>query len=165
MRRQSCASGKNNFAMEEDEYRSTYQTVNERRCVLEKALNSRKVTCSHSERFFLADREGVGCKSDAAQHRCQDLLTRMRDSARFVLQMTHIGGPLPHNKEIKVQAGGLLGLQAQLYPGRAGSDEVTDVFGLLNAADARFGGTDGFPYQDIVQYIARYKNRTRRGER
>ena len=67
--------------------------------------------------------------------------------------------------EIKVQAGGLLGLQAQLFPERADSDEVTDVFGLLNAADARFGGTDDFPYQDIVQYIARYKNRTRRGER
>jgi hypothetical protein len=151
--------------MEEDEYRATYNTVNERRCVLEKALNTRKVTCSHAERFCLADREGVGCKTDAAQHRCQHLLTRMRDGARFVLQMTHIGGPLPHNKEIKVQAGGLLGLQAQLFPERADSDEVTDVFGLLNAADARFGGTDDLPYQDIVQYIARYKNRTRRGER
>jgi hypothetical protein len=151
--------------MEEDEYRATYHTVNERRCVLEKALNTRKVTCSHAERFCLADREGVGCKTDAAQYRCQALLTRMRDGARFALQMTHIGGPLPHNKEIKVQAGGLLGLQAQLFPERHDSDEVDDVFGLLNAADARFGAIADFPYQDIVQYIARYKNRTRRRER
>jgi hypothetical protein len=151
--------------MEEDEYRATYHTVNERRCVLEKALNTRKVTCSHAERFCLADREGVGCKTDAAQHRCQQLLTRMRDGARFVLQMTHIGGPLPHNKEIKVQAGGLLGIQAQLYPERAASDEVDDVFGLLNAADAQFGGAADYPYQDIVKHIARYQNRTRRGER
>lgn len=151
--------------MEEDEYRSTYQSFNERRCVLEKALNTRTVACTHAERFFLADREGVGCKTDAAQCRCQDLLTRMRDGARFALQMTHIGGPLPHNKEIKVQAGGLLGIQALIYPERAGSDKVDDVFGLLNAADARFGAAAEYPYRDIVKHIARYKNRTRRGER
>lgn len=151
--------------MEEDEYRSTYHTFNKRRCVLEKALNTRKIACSHAERFFLADREGVGCKTDAAQRRCQDLLARMRDSARFALQLTHIDGPLPHNKEIKVQAGGLLGIQALAYPERAGSDEVDDVFGLLNAADAQFGGAADYPYQDIVKHIARYQNRTRRGER
>jgi hypothetical protein len=151
--------------MEEDEYRSTYQAVNERRCVLEKALNTRKVTCSHSERFYLADREGVGCKSDSAQRRCQNLLTCMRDAARFSLQMTHIGGPLPHNKEIKVQAGGLLGLQALLHPERGDSDEVTDVFGLLNEAEIRFGGPVDFPYQEIIKQITRYQNRSRRAGR
>jgi hypothetical protein len=151
--------------MEEDEYRSTYKAFNERRCVLEKALNNRKATCSHSERFYLADREGVGCKSDAAQRRCQDLLTRMRDGARFSLQMTHIGGPLPHNKEIRVQAGGLLGLQAALHPERADDDTVTDVFGLLNEAEARYGAPDRYPLQDIVRYIAHYQGRSRRGER
>lgn len=151
--------------MEEDEYRSTYQAVNERRCVLEKALNSRKVTCSHSERFYLADREGVGCQSDPAQRRCQDLLTRMREGARFALQMTYIGGPLPHNKEIKVQTGGLLGLQALLHPDRAAAEDVTDVFSLLNEAELRFGGVSDFPYQDIVKYITRFQGRPRRAGR
>ncbi|MFN2309234.1 MAG: hypothetical protein ABR553_05795 [Gammaproteobacteria bacterium] len=151
--------------MEEDEYRATYRTVNERRCVLEKALNTRKIACSHAERFYLADREGVGCKSDAAQQRCQDLLTRLREGARFSLQMTHIGGPLPHNKEIKVQVGGLLGLQALVYPERVDSDEVADVFGLLNDAATRYATPEHFPWQDIVRRITRYKSRTRRGER
>lgn len=149
--------------MEEDEYRSTYAAVNERRCVLEKALNNRAATCSYAERFYLADREGVGCKSDAAQRRCQDLLNRMRDGARFALQMTHIGGPLPHNKEIKVQAGGLLGLQALLHPERAEADQVEDVFGLLNDAEQRYGGIADLPYQDMVKHITRFQGRSRRG--
>ncbi|MFA7386321.1 MAG: hypothetical protein WCZ87_01525 [Thiohalobacteraceae bacterium] len=151
--------------MEEDEYRSTYKAVNERRCVLEKALNNRKGTCSQSERFYLADREGVGCKADLAQRRCQDLLTRMRDAARFSLQMTHIGGPLPHNKEIKVQAGGLLGLQLLLHPECGDADQVTDIFALLNEAEIRYGGPVDFPYQDIVKQIARYQSRSRRSGR
>lgn len=150
--------------MEEDEYRSTYAAVNERRCVLEKAINNRAATCSQAERFYLADREGVGCKSAAAQRRCQELLTRMRDGARFTLQMTHIGGPLPHNKEIRVQAGGLLGLQALLHPERADS-VVDDVFGLIDAAEQRFGALDAFPYQDMVKHITRYQSRNRRSDR
>ena len=147
--------------MEEDEYRSTYRSVNECRCILEKALNSRKVTCSHSRRLFLADREAVACNTQAAQTRCIALLERLRDSARFALQMTHIGGPLPHNKEIKVQTGGLLGLQALLHPDRAGTDEVTDVFGLINEAELRYGGLAEFPYQDIVKHITRFQGRRR----
>ncbi len=147
--------------MEEDEYRSTYNSVNERRCVLEKALNSRKVTCSHSQRLFLADREAVACNSDAAQQRCIILLGRLRDSARFSLQMTHIGGPLPHNKEIKVQTGGLLGLQAQIHPELADAEDVADVFGLINEAEIRYGGLADFPYSDIIQHITRFQGRRR----
>lgn len=147
--------------MEEDEYRSTYNNVNQRRCVLEKALNSHKVTCSHSQRLFLADREAVACNSDAAQQRCITLLGRLRDSARFALQMTHIGGPLPHNKETKVQTGGLLGLQAQIYPELADSEHVTDVFALINQAEIRYGGLAEFPYSDIVKHITRYQSRKR----
>lgn len=149
--------------MEEDEYRSTYAAVNERRCVLEKALNSRTVTCSHSERFYLADREAVGCKSDPAQQRCQELLVRMREGARFSLQMTHIGGPLPHNKEIKVQIGGLQGLQALIDPHRTRDACVEDVFGLLNLAERRFGKLAAFPYQEMVKHITRFQGRSRRG--
>lgn len=149
--------------MEEDEYRSTYAAVNERRCVLEKALNSRAVRCSHCERFYLADREAVGCKSDPAQRRCRELLVRMREGARFALQMTHIGGPLPHNKEIKVQIGGLQGLQALIDPQSARDAGVDDVFGLLNAAEQRFGALPAFPFQELVKHITRFQGRNRRG--
>lgn len=151
--------------MEEDEYRSTYRTVNDRRCVLEKALNSRKATCSCAQRILLADREVVGCKSDAAQQRCQALLGILRDNARFALQMAHIGGPLPHNKEIKVQVGGMLGLQALLHPERATSETVDDVVSLLNTAQTRFGSLDQLPYQDIVKYISHFQPRMRHSER
>lgn len=151
--------------MEEDEYRSTYRTVNERRCVLEKALNSRKATCSCAHRILLADREAVGCKADTAQQRCQTLLNLLRDNARFTLQMTHIDGPLPHNKEIKVQVGGLLGLQALIHPERADNATVDDVFALLDTAQAQFGGLDQLPYQDIIKYVSQFQPRTRHSER
>ncbi|MBZ0071473.1 MAG: hypothetical protein K8I04_07080 [Gammaproteobacteria bacterium] len=151
--------------MEEDEYRSTYHAVNTRRCVLEKALHSRKVTCSCAQRILLADREAVGCTSDTAQRRCQTLLAGLRENARFVLHLTHIGGPLPHNKELRVQVGGMLGLQALLYPERAASDTADDVFALLNAAQTHFGDLERLPYQDIVKHVRHFQPRTRQSRR
>lgn len=151
--------------MEEDEYRATYNTVNERRCIYEKALNARQVGCSCMRRFYLADREGVGCQSDEALARCTAFLERTRDSARFALQMPRIGGPLPHNKEIRVQAGGLLGLQALLDPERDGATTVDDAFDLLNRAEARFGDVGRIPYQEVVKQVTRFRGRERRSRR
>lgn len=151
--------------MEEDEFRSTYKSINETRCIYEKALNSRRVHCSHMQRFFLADREGVGCQTEAAAARCRAFLNRARENARFALQLTHIAGPLPHNKEIKVQIGGLLGLQALVDPMHAEADEVANAFATLNRAEERFGSPENYPWPDILPAIARTRGRERRNRR
>lgn len=151
--------------MEEDEYRSTYDAVNQRRCVFEKAINARHVGCGQMKRFYLADREGVGCQSEEAQKRCIDLLERMRTSARFALQMTHIGGPLPHNKEIKVQVGGLLGIQALVQPELTDAGQVENAFDILNRAEQRYGGIDQIPLNEIMKEIKQFQGRSRRSRR
>lgn len=151
--------------MEEDEYRSTYDAVNQRRCVFEKAINARHVGCGQMHRFYLADREGVGCQSDAANQRCIALLERMRRDARFALQLTHIGGPLPHNKEIRVQVGGLLGIQALVQPRRAEAGGVENAFEVLNLAEQRFGSIDAIPFNEVMKDIKQFQGRSRRSSR
>ena len=94
--------------MDEQEYRSTYHTVNKRRCVYEKAINSRRCNCAKCHRFNLADREGVACNSATGNALCTEFLNTLRSKARFSLHLTHADKPLPHTKEIKVQTGGLL---------------------------------------------------------
>ena len=148
--------------MEEDEYRSTYDAVNQRRCIFEKAINARHVGCGQMKRFYLADREGVGCQSEEGQKRCVALLERMRSSARFALQMTHIGGPLPHNKEIKVQVGGLLGIQALVQPELAEAGKVEDAFATLNRAEQRYGGIEQIPLSNVMKDIKQFQGRRRR---
>ncbi len=148
--------------MEEDEYRSTYNSVNRRRCAFEKALHSRKCKCVQSERFYLADREGVSCLSSQCQLACGQLLDEMRSSARFALRMTLVHGPLPHNKEIKVQSGGLRGLQSLLHPEQADEEEVRNIAGLVEEARARFGDIESIPYDRIMPYIVSHEGRRKR---
>lgn len=148
--------------MDETEYRQTYHEVNERRCVFEKAINARRCTCDLSQRFNLADREGVSCTSETGAIRCRQLLDVLRDNARFALQMTNVPGPLPHAKEVKVQIGGLLGLQKTLHPEMVSDNLAHNINGLVETALQQFNSFDNLPYSEIVKSIVNFEGRLRR---
>jgi len=148
--------------MEENQYRDTYHSINPLRCVFEKAINTRRCQCSLSHRFCLADREGVSCSVDLAQKRCQTLLQTMRSKAIFVMRLTRIDGALPHGKEIKVQIGGLLGLQLLLDSEHVSENGISDIHQLLTRAIEKFQSIDSFPYDEIVKQITRFEGRSRR---
>ena len=150
--------------MDEQQYRSTYHSINELQCVFEKAVLSRRSHCSRCTRFHLADREGAACNSEPGHGWCADLLDHLRRNAIFSLKITQIDGQLPHGKEIKVQNGGLLGLQKALMP-ELEAGEVEDIFELVNQARIRFGDLDRLPYSEIVQSIVTFQARTRRKPR
>jgi hypothetical protein len=149
--------------VEEDQYRETYNSVNELRCVYEKAINSRRCTCSASHRFNLADREGVSCQSKQGQQRCKIILELMRKKSSFALKLPETDGtPLPHAKEIKVQVGGLLGLQTLLFKEKEGADKVEDIDHILRTALEQYDEFSRLPYTEIVKSITNFKGRQRR---
>ncbi|MCW9023449.1 MAG: hypothetical protein OQK73_02090 [Gammaproteobacteria bacterium] len=150
--------------MEEDQYRKTYGEINQLKCVFEKAINSRQCACSQSQRFNLADREGVACQTPVRHEKCVQLLVLMRSNASFSLQMQKVEGPLPHAREIKVQVGGLQGLQVALGQD-VESKAIMDIDGLIQKAESTFGQIENFPYPEIIKSISRYKGRQRRQSR
>lgn len=151
--------------MDETQYRQTYRTVNERRCVFEKAINARRCSCALSQRFNLADREGVSCNSEPAVKRCNQLLELLRKNANFALQMTNVPGPLPHAKEAKVQIGGMLGLQKLLHPQMAEEELVPDINALAEDALQHYHSLANLPYSEIVKSIVTFDARPRRRAR
>lgn len=146
--------------VDEDRYREAYRELNARPCVFERALLTGRCGCRCHRRLLLAEREAAACEVPAAQARCAALLEVLRDKARFALGLTGVAGPLPFGKEIKVQAGGLLGLQAARYPDRA-AGRVEDVDALLEEALARYGGLDRLPIEAMVRHIVHYRPRRR----
>lgn len=151
--------------MDEREYRDTYNAVNAQRCVFEKSINSRRSTCTSSRRIHLADREGIACNSAGDKAVCSGFLDYMRSNARFALHQTSTGGPLPHAREIKVQTGGMLGLQSLVYPERATHSNVDDIIGILHRALENYGSFEQLPCDVIVQSIVRFEGRRKRSRR
>jgi len=99
--------------MDEDSYRQAYERINTAPCAFEKGILSLKCKCSYQHMFRLADRHGVGCTDAVKQQQCVGFLNHLRKQTRFIFKI-NIDGPLPHNKEIKVQNGGMLGMQQLL---------------------------------------------------
>ena len=146
--------------VEEDEYRSTYHAVVRRRCVFEKAILTHRCACPCSTRFYLADREGISCQSQRAHRRCAGFLVLLRENARFALGITAVAAELPHAKEIKVQNGGLLGLQRVLRTDLS-TEKVLDVAGLIDMGIETYGSPAQFPYREIVKSIVTFEARRR----
>ena len=151
--------------MDEKEYKRIYNAINQLHCVFEKSILARKCACSNANKFHLADREGVSCNSARAQALCQELLHHMRKNAVFALKLKALSGPLPHAKEIKVQAGGMLGLQQALHPEDTEADKVGNVTEVISGALEKYGSMDTLPYQEIVKSIVAFQGRRKRTPR
>lgn len=150
--------------MDEDQYRSVYRAVNANRCVFEKAINNRRCLCSRHERFLLANREAVGCLSETSLANCTAFLNTLREKSRFALRETLIDGPLPHNKELKVQAGGTLALQQHLFPEQTAVTTTQDIYELINIALSKYVNIAEFPYGELVKGVVHYESRPKPGK-
>ncbi len=148
--------------MDEDQYRAAYQQINPNRCIFEKAHTNRRCHCEKRRRFVLATREGIACESKESLARCTKFLDILRDSSRFALKITFVDGPLPHNKELRVQAGGTLALQKLLYKDKHAEDTVENINQLLEQALLEYGSLENIPYQELIKGVLTYKVRRKK---
>ena len=133
--------------MDESAYRQALTSAIPRYCPFEKTILTHCAACSKAEKHNIAEREVVACSSAASHERCIALRDLLRNSFTFALGKLHIDGPLPHAQEMRMQCGGLRGIQFLLD----GDDEVRDVAELLERAQTQYGELAELPYSQIVQ--------------
>ena len=155
--------------MDEESYKRTYKELNPNRCIFEKAITNQRCDCILKRKFVLASRECVACESEDALVECTSVLNSIRDNARFTLKVITIDGPMPHNKELQVQAGGMLALQ-NILSGQAPEPNkenetpriVTNIHQTMQQALLEYQNIENLPYSEIVKSIVSYQSRPRR---
>ena len=149
--------------MDEDIYRSTYNKLNPNRCIFEKAITNRRCDCQLKRKFVIATRECVACQSEIAMKRCTRVLDAMRNNARFSLKVVTINGPMPHNKEIQVQAGGMLALQNLITTmPDVELKTAVNIHQTMETAMDKYGDIEHFPFGELVKGIVKYQARPKR---
>ncbi|MBI5005888.1 MAG: hypothetical protein HZB95_02060 [Nitrosomonadales bacterium] len=142
--------------MDEAAYRQKFAEVVARPCVFEKALLTRCVACERAQRKQIAEREAVTCHTAASHSRCGELHGQLRHAFSFALGTLHDDTVLPHAKEMRVQCGGLKGLQQEMR----GDAEVANVDGLAENALRQWGDWAEIPWSQVVHAAAQcYKGR------
>ncbi|WP_299873938.1 hypothetical protein [uncultured Cocleimonas sp.] len=161
--------------MDETEFRNAYKELNPNRCIFEKAITNRRCDCARKRKFVLATRECVACQSETSLERCTSVLNAIRDNSRFSLKVVTIDGPMPHNKELQVQAGGMLALQ-NIFSDEAETDGLQDqlktaeqqtvinIDQTMEQALNRYTAIDMLPYGEIVKGIVKYQSRPKRNK-
>ncbi len=143
--------------MDEAAFRAMRSAANPQPCVFEKALLARCAGCELAVRRALAEREAIACPSPIARSNCDTLLGMVRERSAFALKRPP-GAPLPHALTMKLQCGGLRGLQ------QAVDVEESDVHRLVVAARERYDGLAHLPWPEIVAAVLAWQGRRRHAE-
>lgn len=148
--------------MDEEQFRATYHRLNPTRCIFEKAITNRRCDCEKKRKFTLATREGIACRTDTDLQQCTHFLNKLRDSSRFALKIVTVDGPFPHNKELRVQAGGTLALQKMLYSQSSQPEVTTNINQLIRTALLEYGSLEDIPYGELIKGVLTYKVRNKK---
>ena len=142
--------------MDETAFRQKLSEMIERPCTFEKAILAGCVECKRAGRMQIAEREAVICQNQASLSRCTSLHDHLRHGFSFALKNLHENAALSHAQEMRVQCGGLLGLQNVLNSGT----EVDNVDALLESVLQQWGELSEIPYSEVVHAAALcYKGR------
>jgi len=144
--------------MDESTYRSGRGEINRLPCLFERALLARCAVCELSRRHAVAERESIACSSPVARAACNQLAGLLREKSAFALGLARTARILPHAMVMKIQCGGLLGLQAALDP----EAPAPDVHRLVRMAVERHGDLAALPFSTMVQSVAAWQGRRRK---
>ena len=126
-------------------------------CVFAKALLARAAVCELAQRRAVAERDIIECPSPVARTNCTTLAALLHERARFALRLPGPGQPLIHAQALRLQCGGLKGMQ------RALEAPLPDVHQMVGAAHERHGSLTDLPWESIVQFLAQWQpHRSRR---
>ena len=146
---------------EESAYSHARGEINHLPCVFERALLARHAVCElalpHSPS---AKASAVVCAQPLARAACAQMSALLREKSMFSLKVKGNPPALPNAALMKIQCGGLNGLQAVIDSGAV----APDVHRLMRLAKEQYGDLANLPFSDIVKGVAAWKSpRSRRG--
>jgi hypothetical protein len=136
----------------------------ENKCAFSQTLIGGQFACAQAEPVVRRGGAEIACRSEDASQRCATLMQCLKDAALPAFGVEDDLLSMPHSVLVKIQFGGLLGVQRLLDAARSDADSVTDINALVEQALDKFGALDAVPCAGIVDDMTDFKPR-RRGKR
>lgn len=138
--------------------------MEQHKCPFSAPLIGHQFGCAHAQEVIRRGGAEIDCTATSAHARCEQLFHRMKAVALPAFGVEDDLLSMPHSVLVKIQYGGLLGLQRLLPEAAAPAPErVENIDALVTGALSRFGGLDAVPCEQFVADITAFKPRSRRG--
>jgi hypothetical protein len=135
--------------------------MEEYKCAFCNTLVTNQFGCEKAEQVTRRGGPDIACTSDEAHQRCEQLFQQMKVAALPAFAVEDDLLSMPHSVLVKIQHGGLLGLQRLLDSDAAGSAVVQNVHALVDMAVGKYGNLNVIPCPALVQDMTGYKLRRR----
>lgn len=137
--------------------------MEECKCPFSAPLVTRQFGCAHAQEVIHRGGTEINCKDVAAHAQCDQLFQRLKAAALPAFGVEDDLLSMPHSVLVKIQYGGLLGLQRVLRATPQVAERVEDIQALVSEAVVRFGRAADMPCAPFVTDMTAFKPRARRG--
>jgi len=125
-------------------------------CPFSATLARETFGCAHAERVIRRGGTEFSCLDQPAHARCAQLFGQLKDAALTAFDVEDDLTQMPHSVLVKVQFGGLLGLQRITLETPSDTDRVADIDALVTAAVARFENLQSIPCERLTGDMTDY---------
>ena len=136
----------------------------ERLCPFSAPLVKHDFGCQFATEIIRRGGAEIACEREEAYTRCVGLHTTIKQSALLAMGHSDDLLTLPHNVLVKIQYGGLLGLQSLTASSGDEQGGIEDIASLVSHAAEAFQGLDQLPLDNINKAIVAFKTQ-RRGKK
>lgn len=133
----------------------------EHKCAFSQPLISEQFGCEHAEPVVRRGGAEIACRSAEACSRCAALLQRLKRDALPAFGVEDDLLTMPHSVLVKIQFGGLLGVQRLIDAEKATADSVSNINAVVMQAAQTYSGLDELPCALIVDDMTGYQTRRR----
>ena len=133
--------------------------MDEYKCAFSNTLITNQFGCEKAEQVTRRGGPDIACTADAAHQRCKRLFRQMKAAALPAFGVEDDLPSIPHSVLVKIQHGGLLGLQRLVDA--AGATDVKNIHALIDRATGKYHNLDAVPCPELVPDMTSYKLRRR----
>ena len=134
------------------------------KCPFASPLIKDTAACPYAREVVRRGGSEFDCLSEPAHDLCEQVFAGLRVCALVAADVEDDPTLMPHSLLVKIQSGGLLGLQRLL--GESDADaRLAEIGDLVARASAHFGGADRIPYAALGEDMTGFKLERRAGRR
>ena len=131
-------------------------------CPFAAPLVKKDFGCKYADEVIRRGGSEIACKQMASHTLCTQLHNQMKLAALSAMDLEDDLLSVPHSVLVKIQYGGLLGLQTLTHPELMESNKVADVESLLVDSEKKFNHISNIPLESISEAIIDFKMQRRR---
>ncbi len=117
--------------------------------------------CDKAEHVVRRGGPDIACQSLEAHQQCDQLFLGMKAAALPAFGVEDDLLSMPQSVLVKIQFGGLLGLQRQVDDGGGDLAKVNNIHALVSQALQKQGTLEAIPYSALVESMTSYKLKRR----